>query len=120
GYAVAPTDYIAWRTALMDLTLAPSGETDAEPHSLFPLLHFVLDDLPTSTRSPELDESNTRQICEGSHVVCADMRNVMGLYFGYLVAVGFLDTPAQKGTSMPRLAMWDSLKGLDAVKRTGQ
>ncbi|KAI8615249.1 hypothetical protein BC830DRAFT_1168740, partial [Chytriomyces sp. MP71] len=93
---------------------------DAEPHSLFPLLHFVLDDLPTSTRSPELDESNTKQICKGSSVMCADMRNVMGLYFGYLVAVGFLEAPAGDGKSVPKLVMWDSLKGLDAVKRTGQ
>ncbi|KAJ3399369.1 large subunit of alpha-aminoadipate reductase [Chytriomyces hyalinus] len=120
GYNVELTDYINWRTALMDLTLAPAEASAGEPHSLFPLLHFVLDDLPTSTRSPELDETNTKKICEGSKVVCEDMNAVMSLYFGYLVAVGFLDAPPRAGTTMKKLPIWDSLAGLDAVKRTGQ
>ena len=29
---------------------------------LLPLLHFVLDDLPTSTKAPELEDSNTRAL----------------------------------------------------------
>ncbi|KAJ3207228.1 large subunit of alpha-aminoadipate reductase [Entophlyctis luteolus] len=123
GYSVKPCDYITWRTSLMDLTLAPTLADEKDPHALFPLLHFVLDDLPTSTRSPELDETNTRRVCEGSAVECADMRGVMSLYFGYLVAVGFLGAPDAAGPetkAQRRLDVWESLRGLEAVKRTGQ
>ncbi|KAJ3101684.1 large subunit of alpha-aminoadipate reductase, partial [Physocladia obscura] len=121
GYKVEPCDYITWRTSLMDLTLAPIISEEKDPHALFPLLHFVMDDLPTSTRSPTLDESNTRRICSGSNVVCEDMNNVMSLYFGYLTTVGFLDVPpvVPGRTEMKVLDIWESLKGLDAVKRTG-
>ncbi|KAI9347701.1 hypothetical protein BDR26DRAFT_1004815 [Obelidium mucronatum] len=124
GYNVQPTDYITWRTSLMDLTLAPiiEAEKEKDPHALFPLLHFVLDDLPTSTRSPELDESNTRKICEGSKVVCPDMRNVMALYFGYLRETGFLGEPSSDAAdveAVKKLAVWENLKGLEAVKRSG-
>ncbi|KAJ3284237.1 large subunit of alpha-aminoadipate reductase [Rhizoclosmatium sp. JEL0117] len=122
GYNVQLTDYITWRTSLMDLTLTPiiDAEKEKDPHALFPLLHFVLDDLPTSTRSPELDESNTVKVCVGSKVVCPDMRDVMSLYFGYLREIGFLDAPVGGDVEMRRLAVWESLKGLEAVKRTGQ
>ncbi|KAJ3415308.1 large subunit of alpha-aminoadipate reductase [Chytridiales sp. JEL 0842] len=117
GYAVTSTEYIQWRTSLMDLTLKPTTSPD-DQHALFPLLHFVLDDLPTSTRSPELDDSNTRRAIKPSSVRCADIRGLMKLYVGYLVAIGFVDKPAT-ATDLPMLAEWDSLKGRQAVARTG-
>ncbi|KAJ3092157.1 large subunit of alpha-aminoadipate reductase [Quaeritorhiza haematococci] len=104
GYAVTPNEYMHWRTALMDLTLSTAD------HALFPLLHFVLDDLPTSTKSAELDDRNTRAACarakqieqgtESLLLACPDMNALMGLYLGYLVGVGFLDTPP----SVPKVA----------------
>jgi len=99
GYALETVDYMEWRKSLMDLTLT-SGD-----NALFPLLHFVLDDLPTSTKSPVLDTANTQRVLEGSPVVCASIESLMGLYLANLVAAGFLPAPAS-----------DAQKQLPAVK----
>ncbi len=78
----------------MDLTLASSD------HALYPLLHFVLDDLPTSTKSARLDDSNTRAICEaeinergtsGLILRCPNVKDLMSLYLGYFMSVGFIE-----------------------------
>ncbi|KAJ3038477.1 large subunit of alpha-aminoadipate reductase [Rhizophlyctis rosea] len=101
GYTVTPVDYIQWRTSLMDLTLSTSD------HALFPLLHFVLDDLPTSTKSPALDDAHAKKACEGSGVKCEDVAGLMGLYLGYLVEVGFLEKPEGEGKEkLRRLEGW--------------
>lgn len=59
GYNVEPIDYVQWRTQLMDLTI------ETQDNALFPLLHFVLDDLPTSTKSPKLDDAYARTVLRG-------------------------------------------------------
>ncbi|KAI9205250.1 uncharacterized protein BJ171DRAFT_615822 [Polychytrium aggregatum] len=113
GYDVHDTDYIEWRSSLMDLTLASSD------HALFPLLHFVLDDLPTSTKGPQLGDEHIRSVVDPAGVVCGDMRNLMGLYLGYLVAVGFLDQPTQTvEQTLPVLPLWEGVRG-KLVARSG-
>ncbi|KAI9098595.1 hypothetical protein DFS34DRAFT_78758 [Phlyctochytrium arcticum] len=111
--SVARTDYIHWRTALMDLTLSSSGD-----HALYPLLHFVLDDLPTSTKSAELDDAHVRKVLgNSSSVVCQPIHELMGIYLGYLVQTGFLDRPDGKGVkALPELDVWQGLGG--SVGRT--
>lgn len=52
GWAVAPVPYAEWARRLRAAT-AQGGEGSA----LFPLLHFVLDDLPAATAGPLLDDS---------------------------------------------------------------
>lgn len=70
----------------------------SQDNALYPLLHFVMDDLPTSTRGPELDDTNTFKVTGG--LDCGDMGELMGLYLAYLVEVGFLDAPpAANGTA---------------------
>ncbi|KAJ2356489.1 large subunit of alpha-aminoadipate reductase, partial [Coemansia erecta] len=88
GYAVADAEYMLWRSRLMEYTLSNNDS------ALFPLLHYVLDDLPTSTKSPDLDDSHTRALLEGTGVVCDQMKSLMGLYLAYLVKAGFLAPPA--------------------------
>ena len=105
-YAVEPTEYIHWRTSLMDFTLSTAD------NALYPLLHFVLDDLPTSTRSPELDDRNTREIAvekSGNRVKCANVEELMPLYLGYLIHVGFLDAPPSHNVFV--MKEWENLKG---------
>ena len=86
-YPVEPTEYMHWRSSLMDFTVATAD------HALYPLLHFVLDDLPTSTKSAELDDSNTREIIKRKGVRCEAVDGLMSLYLGYFIHVGFLDAP---------------------------
>ena len=102
-FAVEFTEYVEWRTALMDLTLTTAD------NALYPLLHFVLDDLPTSTKNPELDDSNTTAIIQNTRVVANDMRDLMQLYLGYLSAVGFIEPNDSWG--FPKLSLWDGIKG---------
>lgn len=71
----------------MDLTLSTAD------NALYPLLHFVLDDLPTKSKSPDLDSSNSEAAIADSTIRCAPMNEVMGIYISYLVQSGFLPAP---------------------------
>ncbi|GBB90665.1 hypothetical protein RclHR1_01770013 [Rhizophagus clarus] len=117
GYTVSATEYIVWRDKLTKFTL------QAEDNALFPLLYFVLDDLPTSTKSPELDDSNTREIVG---IECERMGDrLIGIYLGYLVKVGFLDKPDLRGTNngveildLPDVVA--ALEGVEILKRSNR
>ena len=111
GWNVRPAEYLEWRTALENhvLASAAAGNTglDADSNALFPLLHFVLDDLPTSTKSPELNDANTTKLLTEAHeldVVRGVDVPLVGLYLSWLVAVGFLPPPASKSArTLPAL-----------------
>jgi L-aminoadipate-semialdehyde dehydrogenase len=110
-YNIKPTEYVQWRTSLLELTL------NTADHALFPLLHFVLDDLPTSTKSPELDDVNTRKIImEGGAKPCGRMDLLLPLYLGYLERVGFLSAPS---VNLPSLEIWSQLESGALVGRSG-
>ncbi|ORY99593.1 alpha-aminoadipate reductase Lys1p [Lobosporangium transversale] len=99
GYDVQMTEYIAWRTALMEYTLK------SQDSALYPLLHLVMDDLPTSTKSPELDDSHTQKIViqnsanNGSEFSTTPRMDTeqIGIYLAYMIKVGFLDRPTRSG-----------------------
>jgi len=77
-----------------------------QDNALFPLLHFVLDDLPTSTKAPELDDRNTVSLLKAHNEVtnAAVDDRLMGLYLAWLVDAGFLDQPPEGGNlSLPKL-----------------
>lgn len=102
GYAVKSTEYLPWRTLLEQHVLK------SQDNALFPLLHYVLDDLPTSTKAAELDDANTvalmKQAGEVQNVTIDDEQT--GLYIAWLVAAGFLDQPTGIGrTPLPKLEL---------------
>lgn len=100
GYDIRIENYPIWRTALEKYVVE-----DSKDSALFPLLHFVLDNLPQDTKAPELDDSNARKslkldskftnedVSEGKGVTLEQM----GIYISYLIAIGFLPAPPQKG-----------------------
>lgn len=91
GYECQQTEYIDWRNKLMEFTL------QSQDHSLFPLLHFVLDDLPTSTKSALLDDKHTQAILAKEGITCPLMGDdLIGLYFAYLIKAGYLPQPTGK------------------------
>ncbi|GAA5853274.1 hypothetical protein JCM8547_000264 [Rhodosporidiobolus lusitaniae] len=93
GYKVETTEYYPWRTALEHHVLR------VQDNALFPLLHFVLDDLPTSTKAAELDDSNTIALLQRAgqpEAVTVD-DDQMGRYLAWLVAAGFLAEPDRQG-----------------------
>lgn len=105
GFQVRITDYVPWRIALERYTVLESRD-----NALYPLLHFVLDNLPQSTKAPELDDRTTRSVLKadadwtGEDVSSGKGVTIreMGIYLAYLVGIGFLDAP-QAGTAVCRL-----------------
>lgn len=93
GYKVTQVEYIQWRTKLEQHVL------ETQDNALFPLLHFVLDDLPTSTKAAELDDRNAQSLARaaGEKEGMGVGEEEIGLYLAWLVRAGFLDPPPSKG-----------------------
>ena len=75
---------------------------EVQDNALFPLLHFVLDDLPTSTKSPDLDDLNMRTLLKG-HDDTEDgtvSDALMAKYLSWLILVEFLPKPSLPGAEL--------------------
>lgn len=112
GYLTKPCEYVVWRRKLEQHVL------EVQDNALFPLLHFVLDDLPTSTKAPELDDTNTTNLLQqNENTTCASVDDsLMGLYLSWLVAAGFLPQP----TSPAPLKKLPILVNSGVVKAAGR
>ncbi|KJE96719.1 aminoadipate-semialdehyde dehydrogenase [Capsaspora owczarzaki ATCC 30864] len=93
GYDIQFEDYIEWREGLMKMTL------ESRNNALYPLLHFVLDDLPTRSKSPKLDTTQLYATLENSGIECRPMQDLLGIYLSYLVDTGYLEPPTIRPTS---------------------
>jgi L-aminoadipate-semialdehyde dehydrogenase len=93
GYGVTRVPYVEWRTRLEQHVL------ETQDNALFPLLHFVLDDLPTSTKAAELDDRNARALAKsrGEKEGAGVDVELVGLYVAWLIRAGFLERPEGKG-----------------------
>jgi len=111
GYRVPMVSYQEWCTRITEFVNDASKE---EEHALLPLFHFVMGDLPANTIAPELDAANTAAALrlydkktmsrECSIAANAVDAGTLGMYLAYLVAVGFLPAPTEKGAcKLPRL-----------------
>lgn len=104
GYGLKEDDYVTWKKALERYVVEQTKES-----ALYPLLHFVLDDLPSNTKAPELDDINARtslkadaewtgiDVSEGKGI---DERQI-AVYVSYLIKIGFLPKPAGQGEPLP-------------------
>ncbi|KAI0938556.1 putative NRPS-like protein biosynthetic cluster [Taiwanofungus camphoratus] len=102
GFGTERSEYLVWRRRLERHVM------DVQDNALFPLLHFVLDDLPTSTKAPELNDANMRTLLaphmEATNRTVDD--ELMGRYLAWLVDAGFLPPPAHTDAEkkLPQLA----------------
>lgn len=115
GYRIEKCEYIVWRQKLEQHVLR------AQDNALFPLLHFVLDDLPTSTKSAELDDANTKLLLgnEDGPLTATVSNELLGRYLAWLVSVGFLPPPSNTaGASLPEVR--SSSGSIKAVGRSGR
>ncbi|RDB30310.1 L-2-aminoadipate reductase [Hypsizygus marmoreus] len=114
GFPTEPCEYVLWRRKLEQHVM------DVQDNALFPLLHFVLDDLPTSTKAPELDDTNTATLLKQhtGELATTVSEPLMGLYLAWLVAAGFLPTPSLPSPTrqLPALASSGTVK---AAGRSG-
>ncbi|KAG8885369.1 large subunit of alpha-aminoadipate reductase [Tulasnella sp. 331] len=119
GYDIAQCEYLKWRMRLEQHVM------ETQENALFPLLHFVLDDLPTSTKSPELNNSSTVNLLrrygeqgEGN----VDLK-LIGRYLAWLIEVGFLAPPPTVGqVSLPLLSVNSGRAARDAkpIEKLGE
>jgi len=112
GFPTEQCEYLVWRRKLEQHVM------EVQDNALFPLLHFVLDDLPTSTKAPELDDANTttlliRQAQDTNSTVSGAL---MGKYFAWLVGAGFLPSPSM---SAPEKVLPSLVNG-GAIKAAGR
>lgn len=111
GYQVEQCGYLEWRRKLERHVM------EVQDNALFPLLHFVLDDLPTSTKAPELDDRNTQTLLKSAPVGTglSVTGEIMGLYLAWLVQVGFLPQPIPSlGQPLPQV---EGAPGVVAIGR---
>ncbi|THH11455.1 hypothetical protein EW146_g8036 [Bondarzewia mesenterica] len=113
GFPTSQCEYLVWRRKLEKHVM------EVQDNALFPLLHFVLDDLPTSTKAPNLDDSNMRAVLR-PHTPILNMtveNDLMGKYLAWLVQAGFLPPPSNHmAHKLPSLAGGPIAK---AVGRSG-
>ncbi|KAJ7770459.1 alpha-aminoadipate reductase Lys1p [Mycena metata] len=93
GFGTTTCEYVVWRRRLEQHVM------ETQDNALFPLLHFVLDDLPTSTKSPALDDANTRAVLVGAGVAAEERESTVGAelvgrYLAWLARAGFLPPPS--------------------------
>lgn len=124
GYNVPKVDYIPWRTSL-ERYVAQDTQDKETQHALLPLYHFVTADLPTSTKSPELDDSNALAALRADSAASSSGKDwtkgsgvdieIMKKYVAWLVAVGFLPSP--QGEQLQKVEIGEKQK--EALGRVG-
>ena len=96
GYKLPMVPYKEWCTKVIDYV----NDDTREEHALLPLFHFVVGNLPQNTIAAELSTDQATAALElygGNPAASAvDMRSI-GMYLAYLVTIGFLPAPAEKG-----------------------
>ena len=115
GYKVEQSEYILWRRRLEQHVL------EVQDNALFPLLHFVLDDFPTSTKAPEVNDGNTLALWKAAGYP-NDVRGVdstlMGKYLAWLIEAGFLESPPKAGElPLPKLEGGKTAKAIGRTNR---
>lgn len=112
GFSSEKVDYNVWKELL---------ETDVQnsrDNALYPLLDFVTNDLPSSTKAPEMDDRNTRQSLRADAKFTgidassgAGLRlKEMGTTLAFLVEIGYLDPPGTHGTQLPHISVASNIK----------
>jgi len=103
GYRVQRASYEGWRIMLQDYVNF-TAEEGYEEHALLPLFHLAVSDLPADSRSPVLDDGNTRALLErvredgsDSEVSYEVDEEMVGRYISYLCEVGFMPRPTKAG-----------------------
>lgn len=114
GFKLKLDDYPSWKVSLERYVVEKSDS------ALFPLLHFVLDNLPQNTKAPELDDKNAVKSLKADEKLTKE--NVtngagideaqMGIYISYLVKTGFLPQPSG-GEKLPEIKL--SQETLDLI-----
>lgn len=104
GYHLPLVPYPEWCKRVHEYV---DKASEQEEFALLPLFHLVTGDLPSSSKAPELDDSNAMAalgaydhgITNGNHHRATSVISdgTVGMYLAFLVAIGFLPPPTEKG-----------------------
>ncbi|KAK4231115.1 hypothetical protein QBC38DRAFT_466864 [Podospora fimiseda] len=112
GYKAPEVSYEGWKKALEEFVSAGSLEKDQEQHALMPLYHFCMNDLPSNTRAPEMDDRNAVAILKADADKWTGVddstghgvnRDDVGKYLRYLTHTNFIGVPKERGRPLPEL-----------------
>ena len=111
GFSVSEVRYGAWKEEL-EKYVSAGQDKDLEQHALMPLLHFCINDLPATTRAPELDDRNAVKVLKDDAENWTGIdesagygisREDVGRYLRYLVMTKFVSPPSGKGRALPEV-----------------
>jgi L-2-aminoadipate reductase len=126
GYKVPEVSYNAWKDELEKYVSAGGQEKDQEQHALMPLYHFCVNDLPATTRAPELDDRNAVKILkvDAENWTGIDesagygiSRENVGKFLRYLAEIKFVSWPSGRGRALPEVNL--SATQMQAVGAVG-
>ena len=95
NYTAPLIPYPQWRSALEEYV---SSTSTRETHALLPLFDWVTMDLPSDTKSRNLDNTNARAVLRAYGFDDKDCtvnvtQETVGAYLAFMVAIGFIDHP---------------------------
>lgn len=126
GYKIPEVSYDAWKDELERYVSAGAFEKDQEQHALMPLYHFCVNDLPATTRAPELDDRNAVKILKADADNWTGIdesmgngvsREDVGRFLRYLAEIEFVSWPSGRGRALPEVNL--SAEQLNAVGSVG-
>ena len=125
GYRVPEVRYDVWKDELEKYVSAGSQEKDQEQHALLPLLHFCINNLPATTRAPELnDQTAVIVLKQDTNWTGVDesagygiSRQDVGRYLRYLAMIGFVSWPTGRGRPLPQIDL--SPEQMEAIGAVG-
>ena len=112
GYDVPEVDYDNWKAQLETFVSAGSLQKDEEQSALMPLFHMATNNLPTTTRAPELDDRNAVAVlkADANRWTGVDesagegiSREAVGRFLRYLAETNFLAWPTRRGRELPAI-----------------
>ena len=112
GFRIPEVSYDTWKNELEKYVSAGGQEKDQEQHALMPLYHFCVNDLPATTRAPELDDSNAVKVLKADAENWTGIdesagygisREDVGKYLRYLAEIKFVSWPSGRGRALPEV-----------------
>lgn len=124
GYNTPMVPYSEWRLALEQYVSADTQE-QKEPHALLPLFDWVTADLPSDTKSRDLDNSNAQNVLRASGVEEKDCQvqvtqETVGAYLAFMAEIDFIGRPegVKEETKLPVIGIGE--KQREALKMVGR
>jgi len=112
GFVTPETSYAEWKEELEKFVSAGALEKDQEQHALMPLYHFCMNDLPATTRAPEMDDRNAVAILKADADRWTGVdestgygvtREDVGRFLSYLSEIKFVPRPTGRGRQLPQI-----------------